>query len=106
MINSKDYKFVLLIYLFLVLKQLQNTLISFEVFSDTSPLPRYKYHRSLLDWFMEGTVQNSLLHECPFKDCDIIIGGNVSDKIKLQLFGSKAPITNVTFSDLRKGKNV
>lgn len=55
---------------------------------------------------MEGTVQNSLLHECPFKDCDIIIGGNVSDKIKLQLFGSKAPITNVTFSDLRKGKNV
>lgn len=66
----------------------------FLVLSDENYLPRYKYHRSLLQLFIEGLPQNQV-----FQDCFIIIGGDFNEESKLQVFGDakleKVPVKNL-----------
>lgn len=75
----------------------------FLVLSDTNCLPRYEYHRSLLDWFNEGLPKDPIFDGCQYKDCSIIVGGKVNDEIKHQLFGNMANVEKVTLSDLNLG---
>lgn len=49
--------------------------------------PRYKYHRSLLDWFVEGLPQDPIFNECCYSDCSIIIGGDICEQKMLTYFG-------------------
>lgn len=43
--------------------------------------------------------------EYHFDDCSIIIGGNVNEENKLQLFGQTTLIETVAVTDLQKGLN-
>lgn len=47
---------------------------------------RYKYHRSLLDWFVEGLPQDPIFNECCYNDCCIIIGGDICAQKMLNYF--------------------
>lgn len=72
--------------------------------SDANFLPRYKYHRFLLDWFVEGLPQ-PLASELKsnFQDCSIIIGGRLSDNDKEKMFGDATTIKKVPLFNRRTG---
>lgn len=74
----------------------------FLVLSDVSYLPRYQYHRSLLQLFIEGLPPNPVFHDSYFEDCFIIIAGEFNEESKLQLFGD-AMLETVSVKNLPKG---
>lgn len=74
----------------------------FQVIKDTNFLPRYTYHRSLLDWFMEDIPQDPMFQACHFTDCTILIGGNITDQTISKIFGETTLLENFTVKDLRK----
>lgn len=80
----------------------------FPVLTDTNYLPRYKYHRSLLDWFLEGISKLPTFQQCHFDDSCIIIGGKLNEENKIELFGETTLTEKVAFADLKKGlfKNI
>lgn len=67
-------------------------------------LPRYTYHRSLLDWFMEDIPQDPMFQACHFTDCTILIGGNVTDETISKICGETTLREKLGVRDLRKGK--
>lgn len=71
---------------------------------DINFLPRYKYHRSLLDWFIGGLPEDPAFIECCFMDCSIIVGGNLSDEKQKQLFNEALLLENMTPLNLQTGK--
>lgn len=75
----------------------------FPVLTDTDYLPRYKYHRYLLDWFLEGIQTLPTFPECHFDDSCIIIGGNLNEKNKIEFFGETTLTETVAIADLQKG---
>lgn len=75
--------------------------IFFSVLSDINYLPRYKYHRFLLDWFMKGLPNDPAFQKCKFGDCSVIVGGNLDDGKKKELFGGA---DNFAFQNLLKGE--
>lgn len=75
----------------------------FLVLTDTSYLPRYKYHRFLLYWFLEGIPKLPTFQQCHFDESCIIIGGNFNEENKIELFGETTLTEKVTFADLQKG---
>lgn len=75
----------------------------FPVLTDTNYLPRYKYHRSLLDWFLEGIQTLPTFPQCHFDDSCIIIGGNLNEKNKIEFFGETTLTETVAIADLQKG---
>lgn len=77
--------------------------IFFLVLTDTSYLPRYKYHRFLLYWFLEGIPKLPTFQQCHFDESCIIIGGNFNEENKIELFGETTLTEKVTFADLQKG---
>lgn len=74
----------------------------FLVLSDVNYLPRYKYHRSLLQLFIEGLPPNQVFHKPYFGDCFIIIAGELNEESKRQVFGD-ALLETVPVKDLTKG---
>lgn len=74
----------------------------FQVIKDTKFLPRYTYHRSLLDWFMEDIPQDPMFQACPFTDCTILIGGNIKDETISKICGENTLREKLTVTDLRK----
>lgn len=76
----------------------------FLVLTDTDYLPRYKYHRYLLDWFLEGIQTLPTFPECHFDDSCIIIGGNLNEKNKIEFFGETTLTETVAIADLQKAK--
>lgn len=71
---------------------------------DINFLPRYKYHRSLLDWFIGGLPEDPAFIECCFMDCSIIVGGNFSDEKQKQLFNEAPLLEKMTPLNLQTGK--
>lgn len=65
-------------------------------------IPRYKYHRALVQWFMEGLPPDQVFRSFYFGDCSIIIGGEFNEEIKTHLFGS-ALLENIPAMDSSKG---
>lgn len=57
------------------------------VLNDFNALPRYQYHRSLLDWCIDGLPRDQIFQGCLFRDTSVILGGNINDKDTLKLFG-------------------
>lgn len=74
----------------------------FQVIKDTKFLPRYTYHRSLLDWFMEDIPQDPMFQACHFADCTILIGGNITDETISKICGETILPEKLTVKDLRK----
>lgn len=75
----------------------------FLVLSDVNQLPRYKYHRSLLQLLIKGLPPNPVFHDSYFGDCTIIIGGDFNEESKPQVLGD-AMIKTVPVKNLPKGK--
>lgn len=72
--------------------------------SDANFLPRYKYHRSLLDWFVEGLPQALTPQlKSKFQDCSIIIGGRLNDNDKENLFGDATSVKKEPFINIHTG---
>jgi hypothetical protein len=74
----------------------------FSVLAETSFLPRYQYHRFLLDWACKGAQG---LPEFPlkiFEDCTIIIGGDVTYENVCLLFGENTEFRKV-LKELKQG---
>lgn len=74
----------------------------FLVLSDVNYLPRYKYHKSLLQLFKEGLPPNPVFHDSYFGNCFIIIGGEFDEESKLQVFGDTL-LETVTVNDSPEG---
>lgn len=74
----------------------------FQVIKDTKFLPRYIYHRSLLDWFMEDIPQDPMFQACHFTDCTILIAGNIKDETISKICGETTLREKLTVKDLRK----
>lgn len=70
--------------------------------SDVNYLPRYRYHRSLVDWFMEGLPPDPVFHNYNCEDCSIIIGGEFTEESKIKVFGD-ALLDTVPVTDSLKG---
>lgn len=70
--------------------------------SDVNYLPRYKYHRSLLQLFIEGLPPNPVFHNYNCEDCSIIIGGEFTEESKIKVFGD-ALLDTVPVTDSLKG---
>lgn len=75
--------------------------VFFIVLIDIDYLPRYKYHRSLLEWFMKGLPYDPAFPKCNFEDCSVIVGGNLDDEKKKELF---CGADNLAFQNLQKGE--
>lgn len=65
--------------------------------------PRYKYHRSLLDWFVEGLPQDPIFNECCYSDCSIIIGGDICEQKMLTYFGENLSFEALDSTNLGSG---
>lgn len=73
----------------------------FLVLMDIDYLPRYKYHRSLLYWFMKGLPHDPVFPKCDFEDCSVVVGGNLDGGKKEELF---CGADNLAFQNLQKGE--
>lgn len=73
------------------------------VLHDTSCLPRFTYHRSLVDWYMEGLPKDIKFTGYHLESCSIIIGGIITDEDKTMLFGETALSGRLDIKDLQKG---
>ncbi|XP_061185202.1 uncharacterized protein LOC133193257 [Saccostrea echinata] len=72
----------------------------FKALAQTDFLPRYKYHRSLLDWFSTGLQAVQNFPVLKFRECPIIVGGeihaeNLSFLIDKNIQSSEIPLTDV-----------
>ncbi|XP_062588789.1 uncharacterized protein LOC134250434 isoform X2 [Saccostrea cucullata] len=72
----------------------------FRALAHLDILPRYKYHRFLLDWFSTGlkAIQNFPILK--FKECPIIVGGEINEEnlsflIDKNIQSSEIPLTEV-----------
>lgn len=54
---------------------------------------------------MEGMSHIPSFQEYHFDDCSIIVGGNMNEENKIQLFGQTTIIDKVAVTDLQKGLN-
>lgn len=77
--------------------------VIFIVLRDVSCLPRYTYHRSLVDWYMGGIPKDITFTGCQLESCLIIIGGNITTKEKKMMFGETALSERLDLKDLGKG---
>lgn len=75
----------------------------FIVLHDASCLPRFTYHRSLVDWYVEGLPKNILFTGYRLESCFIIIGGIITDEDNRMLFGETALSERLDIKDLQKG---
>lgn len=75
----------------------------FIVLHDASCLPRFAYHRSLVDWYMEGLPKNISFTGYYLESCVIIIGGIITDEDNRLLFGETALSERLDIKDLQKG---
>lgn len=75
------------------------------VLHDANCLPRYTYHRSLVDWYMEGLPKNIIFTGCHIENCSVIIGGIITDDEKRMLFGETALSEKLDLKGLQKGFN-
>lgn len=75
------------------------------VLHDANCLPRYTYHRSLVDWYMEGLPKNIIFTGCHIENCLVIIGGIITDDVKRMLFGETALSERLDLKGLQKGFN-
>lgn len=73
------------------------------VLLDVSCLPRYTYHRSLVDWYMEGLPKDIIFTRYHIDSCSIIIGGIIADEEKKMMFGETAFSEKLDAKDLQKG---
>lgn len=62
----------------------------FHLLHDVSCLPRYTYHRSLVDWYKEGLPKDIIFTGCHLESCSVIIGGIITDEEGRMLFGETA----------------
>lgn len=76
------------------------------VLHDASFLPRYTYHRSLVDWYMEGLPKDITFTGYHLESCSIIIGGIITDEDKKMLFGETALSERLDVKGLQKGYNI
>nr|XP_034330193.1 uncharacterized protein LOC117690335 isoform X3 [Crassostrea gigas] len=74
----------------------------FQVLHDASCLPRFTYHRSLVDWYMEGLPKDIIFTGCHIESCFIIIGGIITDEDNRMLFGETALSERLDIDDLLK----
>lgn len=77
--------------------------IFFSVLHDASFLPRYTYHRSLVDWYMEGLPKDIIFTGCHIESCSVIIGGITTDEERKILFGETALSEKMNVKGLQKG---
>lgn len=77
--------------------------LCFIVLHDASCLPRFAYHRSLVDWYMEGLPEDILFTGYYLESCFIIIGGIITDEDNRMLFGETALSERLDIKDLQKG---
>lgn len=75
----------------------------FIVLHDASCLPRFTYHRSLVDWYVEGLPKDILFTGYRLESCFIIIGGIITDEDNRMLFGETALSERLDIKDLQKG---
>lgn len=73
------------------------------VLHDAGCLPRYTYHRSLVDWYMEGLPKDIAFTGCHLESCSIIIGGIITGEDKKMLFGETALSERLDVKGLQKG---
>lgn len=81
-------------------------ILFFIVLHDASCLPRFTYHRSLVDWYMEGLPKDIIFTGCHIESCFIIIGGIITDEDNRMLFGETALSERLDIDDLLKGLNL
>lgn len=62
----------------------------FQLLHKASCLPRYTYHWSLVEWYMEGLPKDIIFTRYRLESCLIIIGGIITDEEKKVLFGESA----------------
>ncbi|XP_048745220.2 uncharacterized protein LOC125658127 isoform X4 [Ostrea edulis] len=74
----------------------------FKVLPGTKCLPRYQYHRFLLDWVVKGLQAIPEFPIKAFKDCTVVVGGDITDKNISFLFGENTESDKV-LTDLNKG---
>lgn len=86
-------------------KPLESPLNNFflPVLTNTTWIPRYNYHQSLLEWIWKGLPKDPLFQGCPYEDCSIIVGGNMTEENKALLVGESALIEKVAITELQKG---
>lgn len=72
---------------------------------DASCLPRYTYHRSLVDWYIEGLPKDIIFTGCHLESCSVIIGGIITDEEGRMLFGETALSEKLDKQSLQKGND-
>lgn len=74
----------------------------FQILHDANCLPRYTYHRSLVDWYMEGLPKDIIFTGCHIKNCSVVIGGIITDEEGRMLFGETALSEKLDLKGLQK----
>lgn len=66
-------------------------------------IPRYNYHRSLLEWIWKRIPKDPIFQEFPYEECSIIVGENMTEENKTRLVGESALIEKVAITEIQKG---
>lgn len=75
----------------------------FLVLTNKTCIPRYNYHRSLLEWIWKRIPKDPIFQGFPYEECSIIVGENMTEENKTRLFGESALIEKVAVTEIQKG---